>query len=361
MKTEKIKSIEIWRIYFAFMVLLMYTSLLPWFRDGHELLKSWHYMDFFFLLSGYLMAKHSEKPLTGGVGRDSCQFLLHKVKRIYPMYLLAIVLNIVARCAFTGFRLKWRTAKYYIWDLLLLRMSGLHGEVPRGTVIGFVIGPAWYLMAIVLAMAVLYPLMRKNKDVFLHILAPLVSIFLFGWFSQVYGQLSGPDTYMYGISIRLLRAIAGICLGCVIYLLCQRLRSLSFKRVRLIRVMATAVELLAVVLIFAASVRHRVGQTDFLCVLLEAVPLIIEFSGLGMINDIVKNWRLDWVRDFTLALNVSFYTWISLLVAWNPEWSREAGLLVFFSAAILTAIGFIWAMKGIRRLQARVKAHKRPA
>ena len=33
----------------------------------------------------------------------------------------------------------------------------------------------------------------------------------------------------------------------------------------------------------------------------------------------------------------------------------EIGLTVYFGAALLSAIGFVWAMKGIRRLAAWIK------
>ena len=304
------------------------------------------------MLSGYLMAKKSEKPLNGTLGEDSWKFIIHKIKGFYPMYLLAVVFNLICRYALTDYAAKADEFRYYVWDLLMLRVAGLHGETMPDTVVG----ATWYLMAMILAMAVLYPMLRANKDVFLHIIAPLLSVFLYGWFSQLFGKIYWSLDFYRGVCLGLLRAIAGISLGCVIYLVCQRLKAVAFKRIKLIQIIATAVELYIAVFIITTSIQEKNGQIDFICVLLEAVLLVIEFGGFSLINEAVKNWRIGWIGNFTMALFLCHFTWVYVLVDLDPDWPRGGGLTVYFGAAILTAIGFVWIMKGIRRLLAWAKA-----
>ena len=344
MKSSRIKSIELWRVFFIIMVVVHHSNYLPGFRGGNELFRSWYSVNFFFMLSGYLMAKRSEKPLEGTLGEDSWKFIFHKIKGFYPMYLMAVILNLVLRCSLTDFEQYSKVFKYYLWDLLLVRAAGITGAT------GAAVAPTWYLMAMMLAMAILYPLMKKNKDVFLCVLAPLLTVFLFGWFSQVYGVAFFAMVFEHGVCLGLIRAIAGISLGCVVYLICQKLKTLTFKRIKLIRIVATLAELLIALFLVMTSIREFNGQIDFVCIFLEALLLLIEFGGFSLINDAVKNWRIGWIGNFTMALFLSHYIWVSVLVDMKPEWPGGVTLAVYFGASILSSIALIWIMKGIRRL-----------
>ena len=349
MKRERVNSIEIWRVFFVCMVLIWHTKYLPWSTAENQILRSAHGVDFFLLLSGYLMAKHAERPQEAGLGKDSLQFILHKIGSFYPMYLLAVIFDLLSRWLVAGYTVEPEKLRFYVWDLLLLREAGLHGETLTTTAIG----SSWYLMAMVLAMALLYPMLRANKDVFLRILAPLITVFLYGWFSQVKGMLYFTLKFEHGVSLGLLRAVAGICLGCVCYQLAANLRRTGWNRNRLIRAAATLAELAAVYSVVHCSIRYKAGPLDFVCVLLEALLLISEFGGFSLLSDLAEKVKLGWVGSFTLALYISHFTWIYILIRRKPDWSREEGLAVFFAAAILTAIGFVWLQKGIRRMLTR--------
>ena len=102
MKTNRVKSIELWRLFFAVLVLIWHTRYLPWFFDEKRILMSAHATDFFLLLSGFLMAKYAEKPLHGTLGEDCWHFILGKIGKFYPMYLLAIVFDLLSRWIATG-------------------------------------------------------------------------------------------------------------------------------------------------------------------------------------------------------------------------------------------------------------------
>ena len=217
MKANRVKSIDLWRLLFIFMIVIAHTNYLFWFWPGNgpEMLQAWNCFDFFFLLSGFVMAKQSEKPLKGTLGEDSWSYILKRIKSFYPMYLLAVVFDLLSRWLLTGYTVEPGSLCFYIWDLLLLRATGLRGTFMLDTAVG----GAWYLMTVVLAMTVLYPIMRAKKDVFLHVLAPLLAAFLFGWFSQVYGKANYAMQFDNGVCLGLLRAIAGVCFGCVFYTL----------------------------------------------------------------------------------------------------------------------------------------------
>ena len=343
MKTERVKSIEIWRIFFVCMVVVWHTRYLFWIPEEERILRSGHAVDFFLLLSGFLMAKHSEKPMTGKLGKDSLNFLLHKVKGFYSIYLLAIVFALIGRWLFTGYTVEPEDLRFYIWDLLLLRETGLHGN----SLVLTAVGASWYLMAMMLAMAVLYPLLRKNRDVFLHIIAPLLTVFLYGWFCQTKGKIYFTMAFDHGVSLGILRAVAGISFGCVCYLICEKIKPLAWSRRRPVRIAATLTVLFIAFAIILCSVRHKAGYSDFLCILLEALLLISEFCGLSLLNDVIRKWRVGWIGSFSLSLYLSHFTWIAILNDLEPAWPKGIGLLTYFATSIVTAIGFVWIRKGI--------------
>ena len=357
MKTNRVKSIELWRLFFAVLVLIWHTRYLPWFFDEKRILMSAHATDFFLLLSGFLMAKNAEKPLHGTLGEDCWHFILGKIGKFYPMYLLAIVFDLLSRWIATGNTVETGALSFYAWDLLLLRAAGLHGSVMPGTAIG----ASWYLMAMVLAMAVLYPLLRANRDVFLHVLAPLVSMFLYGWFSQVKGSISFTMAFDHGVSMGLLRAIAGICLGCVCYQLCENMKQSQWKWSRRLRVGMTLLELFAAFVIVYFSITYGAGQTDFICILLAAVILVGEFSGLSLIHTAAQKLRTDWIASFTLALYVCQCTWLELIGNMDLNVTPGVGLVLFIGASAITAVAFVWAIKGIRWFLARTKTRGQTA
>ena len=353
MKQERLKSIEFLRGFFVLMVMVWHTRYLPWFSGDDDILKSDHAVEFFFLLSGLLMGMHTEKPMHGNLSRDCRHFIWHKIKSFYPMYLLAVVFDLLTRGLLGDHSVKCEELGYYIWDLLLLREAGFHGSFMTSTAIG----SSWYLMAMTLAMAVLYPFLRANKDAFLHILAPLLVLSLYGWFSQTKGMLYFTLAFEHGVSLGLLRAIAGVSLGCLCYQVCVYLRRLEWNRFRLIRIVATLAECLAIYTLVYFSVNYKAGQYDFFCILMGMLLLIAEFGGFGLLNDLLKKTRTAWIGSFTLALYISHFTWIYVLIDLEPAWSREIGVAVFFGAAVLTAIGLMWTLKGIRWLlkQAEMK------
>ena len=358
MKLNRVKSIELWRLFFAVLVLIWHTRYLPWFYGDKGILLSGHAADFFLLLSGFLMAKHAEKPLHGTLGEDSWYFILHKIGRFYPMYLLAIVFSLVSNWIATGNTLTFGALSYYVWDLLLLRPAGLQGSVMTGTAIG----ASWYLMAMILAMAVLYPMLRTNKDVFLHIVAPLVTVFLYGWFSQIYGCITlFTVTFEHGVSTGLLRAIAGVSFGCTCYQISENLKMAKWKRPMLPRIVTTLLEAYAVYVIVLFSVKYKAGPPDFICILLEAVILVGEFSGLSLLNSVAGKLRTGWIEGFTLALYVCQCTWLELIGGMNLNLTPGAGLALYFGVTLLTAVVFVWLIKCLRWLLSRIKTHGQAA
>ncbi|MBR2717087.1 MAG: acyltransferase family protein, partial [Oscillospiraceae bacterium] len=307
MKTQRIKSVELWRLLFTVLVVLWHVKALPWCTEETRILCSGHSVDFFFLLSGWLMAARGMKqPPDGPVGAGTWRFLRDKLRSIYPTYIFALLFDIAARALLTvRHRVTWSAAAGYIWDLLFLRAAGL-GRASGDTAVG----AAWYLSAMLLGMLLLYPLLLRFRDRFLRLMAPAAAILLYGWFFAAHGHLYFTLNFENGICLGLLRGIAGLCLGCVCYMLDRVLKEALPRPGRALRLLATGAEVLPVLAVICLSRLFEPSRADFLCVLLEGVTLTAAFSGMSFLTELTAKLRTDWIGPFTLALYLNHVVWL---------------------------------------------------
>lgn len=208
----KIRSIEVWRLIFAICIVLCHSMLLPTNINAVHLHVNSLGVEFFFVLSGFLMARSAcGKEPCSHLGRETAAFLSHKIKPIYPIFLIAALFEFASRIFLRGGTIGNPCGN--LWDLLFLRAFGFGERVDT------LVGASWYLFALFPAMALLYPLLRKYTDMFVHVLAPLGACFIMGWFYRRYGHINFAlhVTQNKIVCLGLLRALAELCVGCAAY------------------------------------------------------------------------------------------------------------------------------------------------
>lgn len=162
-------AIDFWKFVFSIMVVQFHSSNLTEVKNT-PFVGAAIAVEFFFLVSGYLMAasisRYREEDIM--VGRDSRNFMLHKIKGLCPEIFIAwtigfVVQHIAKKNVSPASLVK--DLMTGVWDMFFLRESGLEG---------FKANPAaWYISAMLLAMLVLVPLFFKNRDVFINVWAPV--------------------------------------------------------------------------------------------------------------------------------------------------------------------------------------------
>lgn len=184
-------------------------------------------VEFFFMVSGYFMAlstaKRNEKYDSAKIGTQTVDFLLHKIKGFVLCYAFAVVVCLAVRIAFEGADKTILSAKFplVIVDLLFLNASGL----PHW----YVFSSSWYLSAMLIAMAVIYPIMRKNRDLFINVAAPIIAVVLYAVMLKEDGYVVSPDKWYYITTKGVFRGIAGLCLGCTAYSFCERMKKRTYS------------------------------------------------------------------------------------------------------------------------------------
>lgn len=100
---------------------------------------------------------------------------------------------------------------YLLSEIFPLQMTGLKSFAPTGV--------AWYLSSMMISLLILYPVARKTGSKFTRIICPLLAFLIYGALCFKYGQLGTIAEWFFELPIRtgMLRGIAGICTGCIIF------------------------------------------------------------------------------------------------------------------------------------------------
>ena len=296
-------------------------------------------VEFFLIISGYLMAvsaaKRMKKRQPYSVGTETADFLWHKVKGLLPdvyvAWIAAIAVFHFARHLSVSETV--RKVLFSIFDWLFLTQSGMSGYRFNGV--------TWYLSAMLLAMALLYPLLIWKRDLFLSWLAPLIAVFFYGYMYQAWGNLSGPTSWV-GFAMKgFIRAVAAISLGCFCYTLNQKWDRM--KPTKLCRVLLTVAEcgcyLFAVVMAFLSG--H--SKWDFIIVFFFAIGITLSFSQKSGSAQVFWHPCFNWLGIFSLDLYLSHAAWCYVMNELFPAktyWQilPYYVMLSFFSAFVVMII-----------------------
>lgn len=148
-------AIDFWKFVFSLVIVSFHTffvtngninGMQPFIRGNTS-------VQFFFLVSGFLMAQSSCKVIESSdrnnLGQNTFIFIKRKIKGLFPEFAIAWVLAfIVMHLADRTFTTVEIIKDFFngIWELCLLRMSGLAGY--RANTV------TWYISAMILAMLI---------------------------------------------------------------------------------------------------------------------------------------------------------------------------------------------------------------
>lgn len=162
MPERKVRNgeIDFLRFFFAIMIMLYHwcdVFEFDFLRNGYI------GVEFFFLVSGFLMAKRAkrESTETDTIANRTWKYLLGKIKKFYPYYLSAVFLQfflyeaVVRRCGVRHL-LDSIASSLPTFSLTFMGLNENNAflYVPN----------SWYLSVLVLAILVLYPFLLKSYD-----------------------------------------------------------------------------------------------------------------------------------------------------------------------------------------------------
>ena len=325
-------GLDFWKLIFTLVIVFHHTDEIGGWDHFYPLGAS--AVEFFFILSGYFMAVSASKRqevVPGTLGRETAGFIWHKIRSILPYYLFGYALSLIG---YIHYNLAGQSRRVIVEKLsraipnfLLLSTSGIREST--------VLGMTWYISAMLLAMCFLYPLMRKYRDMYLHIIAPLSAVLVAGYMSKKFGDFS--LTYELDILVtkEILRAVVGLNIGCTVYVVSEKLKTISFTR--LTRVILALVEwgcYLWALLGMYYMERDYVFTLLFVCFF----ALCITTSKQSILGCAFDSPLIKATNRFSLALYLCHSACRRVIIYSKPGWGYWKTLLIFLTMSIFTAV-----------------------
>lgn len=212
--SEKLKSrnssIDLLKLYFSIIIALYHFGIL--FMP--ELIPLGYIaVEGFFMITGYFMMHSVNKAEHNDLGKDTLHFITHKFSSFFlPLLFSSLIAfaTLIAYRNYTLYDIVFRTM-YLLSEIFPLQITGLRSFAPTRV--------AWYLSSMMVSLLILYPIARKTKKAFTRIICPLAVFLIYGALCYEYKHIDTIMDLFYNTPVRtgLLRGIAGICTGCIIY------------------------------------------------------------------------------------------------------------------------------------------------
>ncbi len=239
---------------------------------------------------------------TNGIGSETLHFILHKIRSFLPEFLIAwwigfVLIGVVRQYGVLDYLKAFGND---FWELTLVKMSGLftHG----------IDGAMWYLSAMLLGMAILYPLLRTKRDLMTHLVCPLLALFLYGYLCQAEGHPRDPIVWL-GLCYKgFVRAVAGLCTGVVICMAVRRVKRFSPSGLtKTGNALAIGAQLLCLLLTIRYMAEQEPSEYDYFYMFLLMLLVLLSFAGFGLESVLGNSQRLHLLSAFLGKYSLSLY------------------------------------------------------
>lgn len=222
---KKNGEIELLRFVFAMIIVIFHFE----FNYGFGIFTQGRIgVEFFFLVTGVLMAKTTEKVHieSHSIPNQTYAFILKKIKSFYPCFIVVFVLRCILELLVLDkipIAVVCRKVLLSIPGLLLFKMNGISYEECID------VGGDWFLSAMVLAIFILYPILLYNYEWATKIIFPIIGLVGIGFMFMCQHTIIA-TTQIVGGMFRggLLRAINEISLGVWGYALAKKMGGYEF-------------------------------------------------------------------------------------------------------------------------------------
>ena len=311
-------------------------------------------VEFFFLISGYFLARSIEKIGTQDKFNflgETGKFMWGKLKGILPVHIVAIIgiiivilatrLNVAGGMIVNGLPSVFLVHMAVVWD----------GSFNLALIV-----PEWYLSAMLVTMLFMFPigilLRKKIKGVFvtLVLIGILVVCMLICGFTTKWAM---PQNFIYD-----LRAWCEMCVGMFAFYLSiliakKETSEKARKALPIVEVALYAIPIVFGIVPFPADFSYVTMIVTVICIF-GALSITFSNKGLQIANEKL-NFLFGWLGGISLAIYLFHPVFISLFEYAEIALPLWAYYLVIFPLAILSAALYKLVVEGIKKI---IKHHK---
>ena len=274
--TKRNNLLELWRFVFCMAVLLMhFVNSYNQTIGGLPRICYAGYLgvEFFFIVAGYFIGayydKHQFQKSIPDRMRSIISYAWSRFVRLYPLYLVALVMILIVRTIFVGksFGYILTRIKNCFAEFILLQWSPLGNEV--------MISAGWFVPAVLFGGLFFVILLAFTGRVGGYVIAPVTSFLIYRYYFNLIGKIDVIASY-HGV----VRAIAGVGFGVFIYFivksLCQLLQKYNLTKIYSI-IGVTLSSLIFTGIFIYTNFGHRC-KIDFLIIALFGIGILLLMS-----------------------------------------------------------------------------------
>ena len=274
MKAKRNGEIELLRFIFCIIVVLFHCN-----KDIFHNISSQNYayalsprgyiaVEFFFMLSGYFMAASIAKSKnTAPLGTESVRFIWKKYFSIFWYHIIAFVALVAVHSLIN---------QDFSFDKLFDVIPGALLITRTGIRFFDINGVEWYLSAMLLVMAAMYPVAKKHFEVYAKAIAPISAILIYGWLIHNYHTLSGTTVWT-PLGYRCMwRTAAGLNVGMFIYCCADALKKRKWTDKEVLLAKLARGIMYASICVYAMCLNPR--KYEIYAVIVIFIALILTFS-----------------------------------------------------------------------------------
>jgi len=286
-------------------------------------------VEFFFIVSGYLLAKSALKTKlkeNESLGKETLQFIFKKIKTFYPYIFMFYILTLIVTIIFEKLSLGKIISS--VWNLLLLNIAGFKGIEINGVI--------WYISAMLICMLILYPLIKKYRYNFIYIISPLIIILLGGYLNHNFNSLRTPYLWIGFANKVLLRAFLELNLGIILYPISIYLSKINFSKFGKIIITITS-NICFMIPLFINHFLQNASKYDYIILIILSISILLAFSTQTLDYKIMNNKISYFLEKLSLPMYLShiFIRIVIINCEFLKKYSYNIKLLIFI---VLTLI-----------------------
>ena len=328
MEKARNRAIDLWKFVFSVIIVILHGRNL---RNGNE----WYAfpggnlgVEFFFVVSGLFMASSTLKPNNDlSLGKDTFFFMKRKILGLMPNVYVAWVIAFMVE-HIGEYQLK-NILEHFVqsfWELLLVTETGLRLFLANSV--------SWYLSAMLLGMLILYPLMKKYKDTFFYIIAPVGFIFMMGITHQEFNGLASPHVWTGLFYKGMLRAVMELLLGCICFKFGTFLSKIDFnyKGKICVSIIEWGAYLIAILYMFS----YGGTKYDWIILFVLGIAISLTYSETGIMNKYIRSNTFSLLGEYSFSLYLGHGFWSHKMNYLFPNMSYFERMPIYLLISLVT-------------------------
>lgn len=322
-------------IKFAFAIIIAEFHLLTGIFPGGRVA-----VDGFFMISAFLMMKNLERRYDEGeLGTSTVSFIIRKYKGLALTLALSAIAAFILVAVTKEFSAETvgNRLPLILFDIFPLNTAGFQGI--------YVVGISWYLSSMFIALAILFPLIKRFRSDFTLTVCPLLVFLGYGLLSARYGNIAVGSTYLENSILHtgVIRALAGSSAGCLLYEISRRINTVRYTRFA--RTVFTLAELLLLVSMIYLMHHHPRSKFDYLLLFIIFGMLLIGINGLSYSKAL---WNPKWTKPLGTAstlIVLNHYNWAMLVQEKTKALPTPQRILIYAIVVALTCAAVYFLSK----------------